>query len=77
MQRDIPSNSQIFGQIVRSAKIEGILYPSKMSNGKQKLCIAIFPENFDDSNSFVEIEDDVPESVTNKRLDQYSYRNFY
>src|SRR5262249_4571598 len=32
---DVPSNSQIFGHLVYSSGIEGILYPSKFTN---KLC---------------------------------------
>lgn len=64
MQFDIPANCQIFGQLVASAKIEGILYPSKFT---KKQCLAIYPQNFD-SDSFVAIEDDVPEG-TMSRLD--------
>ncbi len=57
MQFDIPANSQIFGQIVSSAGIEGILYPSKM-NGEP--CLAIFPKNFKNSPSFIKLDDPAP-----------------
>ena len=37
---DVPSNSQIFGQMVRAAGISGLLYYSSIT---QKECLAIFP----------------------------------
>lgn len=55
MQFDVPFASQIFGQLVSNAGIEGILYKSKFSN---KDCLAIFPQNFDDTNgSYVQLDD--------------------
>lgn len=65
MQFDIPANCQIFGQLVASSGIEGILYPSKFS--KKKNCLAIYPQNFD-SSSYVAIEGDMPEGALS-RLD--------
>lgn len=73
MQLNIPANSQILGQIAHAAGIEAILYPSKMSN-KNK-CIAIFPNNFIQSSSFIEIEDDSP-IVVDRRIDSNTYINF-
>ena len=61
MQVDIPSNSQIFGQIVNASNIEAILYPSKMRSKKK--CLAIFSENFRNSSSYVQIKDAVPKYV--------------
>ncbi len=71
MHFDVPSNSQIFGQIAQAAGIEAILYPSKMSDKNH--CLAVFPENLKNSTSFVEIEDSVPVLVKNKRLDSETY----
>lgn len=65
MHVDIPANSQIFGQLVFGAGIEGVLYPSGMTN---KNCLAIFPKNIKGGDSFVEIMDDVPRGAIN-RLD--------
>lgn len=70
MQYDVPANSQLFGQLVHLAKINGILYPSKFN---QKLCLAIFPQTFKDSDSYVEIKDKVPAEVKFKRLDSSSF----
>jgi RES domain-containing protein len=64
MQFDIPANSQIFGQLVANAGIEGIIYPSKFS---QKKCLAIYPQNFD-GESFIALKDDAPEGAVT-RLD--------
>lgn len=40
---DIPKNPQVFGHLIYTANIEGILYPSKLT-GKQ--CLTIYPRNF-------------------------------
>lgn len=61
---DIPSNSQIFGQIVYQANIQGILYPSKFT---KKECLAIFIHNFNNSNSYIQLDDPPPiENVVTK-----------
>jgi len=74
MHFDIPSNSQILGQIAHAAGIEGIVYPSRMSD-KDK-CIAIYPERFSNSDSFVEIIGEVAPENKNRRLDSNSYIDF-
>lgn len=71
MQLDVPSNSQIFGQLVMSAGIEGIVYPSVKSGKK---CIAIFPTNFEKSSSWVKISDSVPAFVKIAALDMSTWR---
>lgn len=57
---EIPANSQIFGQLVMQAEIEGILYPSKLTGGR---CLAIFPCNFVGGTSTMELDDDCPAST--------------
>ena len=57
---EVPANSQIFGQIVMQAGIEGIRYPSKLTG---KDCLAIFPRNFVGSTSAIELDDDVPDTT--------------
>jgi hypothetical protein len=72
MLYDVPATSQIFGQLVYQAKIEGILYPSKF-NGKK--CLVIFPENLQYSaKSFIEVTDKLPTSHIPKRLDFESWK---
>ena len=51
---DIPSSPQIFGHIVYSANIQGILYQSKYTGDQ---CLAIFPENFKEQTGYVELSD--------------------
>lgn len=68
MQLDIPANCQIFGQLVVSAGIEGILYPSKFT---EKKCLAIYPQNFD-SESFIVVDGDTPTGAIS-RLDANSW----
>jgi hypothetical protein len=65
MQFDVPIASQIFGQLVSEAGIEGILYPSKFTG---KDCLAIFPQNFEEG-SFVQLDDEAPTGVKIRRLD--------
>lgn len=73
MQFDIPSNSQILGQLSHAAGIEAILYPSVKT---QKKCLAIYPENFQRSASYVEIEGDLPKGVVHNRIDSATFNNF-
>jgi RES domain-containing protein len=67
MQVDIPSMSQIFGQLVHESGIEGIVYPSKFTD---KDCLAVFPRNFADSSSYVELDDPAPPEAKTRRLDK-------
>jgi len=73
MQFDVPANSQILGQIAHSAGIEAILYPSVKTN---KNALAVYPENFLNSEAFVEIRGDVAESVLHKKIDRDAYKDF-
>ena len=57
MLYDVPSTCQVFGGIVMNAGIEGILYNSAIS---QRECLAIFPQNFLNSSSFLELDDEPP-----------------
>jgi hypothetical protein len=66
MHVDVPSSSQIFGQLVAETGIDGIKYPSKY-DGKD--CLAIFPQNFRSDDSFVQIMDETQPSLVRKRLD--------
>lgn len=68
---DIPSNSQIFGLIAKMAGAHGILYKSKFYTGK---CLAIFPENFNASTSFVQTTDPMPTDQVIARLDKNSWQ---
>jgi len=69
MQFDVPYSSQIFGQLVAEAGIEGILYPSKFTD---KDCLAVFPQNFD-ADSFVELEGELPPGVAIHHLDAKTF----
>lgn len=66
MQFDVPSTTQIFGQLISQTGIQGIAYVSKF-NGKG--CIAVFPKNFIGSASYIELADVLPEGVKHRRLD--------
>lgn len=71
---DIPANSQIFGQIIFAAGIQGIKYPSKFSN---KQCLAIFPQTFLNSGSFIELIDDLPQKKIPSRIDSGNWETFF
>lgn len=66
-QFDLPANSQIFGRIAAAAGIHGILYPS--SRHVAKRCIALFPQNWLESNSCIEVTDQAPEGARLTRID--------
>ena len=68
---NIPSASQIFGHIVYSSNIQGILYRSKYT---EKLCLALFPGNFRNQPGYVELSDSSPEE-TIRRLDKDTWQN--
>jgi hypothetical protein len=71
MQFDVPATSQIFGQLVAQVGIEGIAFPSKFTG---KNCLAAFPQNFEGSDSFIELDDPSPADVSFRRLDSKSCR---
>jgi hypothetical protein len=67
MQFDLPSNSQIFGRLVSGAGIHAILYPSIRASAHR--CLALFPQNWLGSASFVEVIDALPEEARVIRID--------
>lgn len=67
VQHNIPSNSQLFGRMLKDAGFEAIMYPSTKFNKKN--CMAIFTENLMHSASYIETMDKAPNSVKHKRLD--------
>lgn len=73
MQFDAPANSQVLGQIAHSAGIEAILYPSVKTNEK---VLAIYPDNFHNSDALIEIKGTVAETVIHTKLDKNTYKNF-
>lgn len=74
MQFDVPATPQIFGQLVNEAGIEGILFNSKFS---EKECLAIFPQNFDESSgSFVELDDAAPKETKIVRWDAHTWQEY-
>ena len=73
MQFDAPANSQVLGQIAHSSGIEAILYPSVKTNKK---ALAVYPENFANSDAFIEITGDVAGTVVHTRIDKNTYKNF-
>lgn len=73
MGYDVPASPQIFGRIVLDAGIEGVLYDSALTD---KPCLAIYPQNFQDSSSFIELDDPCPPEVVNKRIDSTTFKNF-
>lgn len=66
-QFGLPSPSQRFGLMLKSAGFEGVIYNSTKMPGKA--CIAVFPSNIDNENSFVELSDPPPPTIEYNRLD--------
>lgn len=72
---DIPATSQVFGQLAKEAGIEAILYKST-KHSRTGLCIAVFPENLKNSDSYIKLKD-CPRDITNKKMDSETFENFY
>ena len=68
---NIPSNSQVLGHLCFTAGIEAVLYPSKMN--AKKNCLVVFPSNFNNSNSYVEIQGGIPHELIHRRLDSTNF----
>lgn len=69
-QYELPANSQIFGRLILDAGFDGILYPSTKGS---KNCVALLPNNFADSESYVEIADEAPRGASKIRLDSNTW----
>lgn len=67
MQFDLPSNSQIFGRIAVAAGAHAILYSSVRHEGNA--CLALFPQNWSGSSSYVEVMDGAPTEARLTRID--------
>ncbi len=68
---DVPANSQIFGHLIYSAGIEGILYPSKLT---KDLCLVVYPKNFVATESYIQIDDETPHKNVPVRIDSSNWR---
>ncbi len=71
IQVDAPSNSRIFGQMVKEAGIDGIVFPSKFGDGR---CLAMFPELLADSDSYAQLDDQPPDATVIRRLDRTTWK---
>jgi hypothetical protein len=67
VQYSLPSNSQIFGRLCAAAGVHAISYPS-VRDGDTR-CLALFPQNWAKSSSFVELPGPVPREVSVTRID--------
>ena len=70
---DIPSNSQVFGKILLDAGFEGVIYNSTKGTGK---CLALFIQNWNNSDSYLELKKPFPNKVTNYRIDGQTWKEF-
>jgi RES domain len=70
---DVPAGGQVFGGIAVDAGIEGILYESVLT-GRE--CLAIFPQNFLNSSSSVELDDPAPSDDVRMRIDSGNFAEF-
>lgn len=67
VQYGLPSNSQVFGRMCVAAGIHGILYPSVRNSDRR--CLALFPQNWGGTSSFVELVGPVPPEVAVSSID--------
>ena len=70
----VPANSQIFGEIVKSSGIAGIIYPSSRKKNKNSgKNLAIFPSNFKQTDSYIKIHGEAPHKNTPTKIDGSNY----
>jgi hypothetical protein len=62
-----PAPCQTFGWFLHEAGFEGVLYPSQRGGGR---CLGIFPKNFKNSDSRIEITGDAPPGATHTCIDK-------
>ena len=72
-QYGLPANSQLFARFLQHADFEGVIYPSTKGAGD---CIALFPEQMDDSDSWIELADESPPEIIT-RLDSSTAGKLY
>lgn len=60
MALEVPAPCQIFGHMVYSAGLQGILY---RSHWDKKTCLAVFPENFKNTKSYIKLSDKAAKGV--------------
>jgi hypothetical protein len=72
MRFDVPASSQLFGQLVMIAGVDGIIYPSKLTGGA---CAAIFPQCVATSGSYLEIDGAVPDPRVPRRIDANTWQS--
>lgn len=73
VQFDLPAPGQILGGLVLAAGFEAIRYAS-VKSGEQ--CLAVFPQNLDSRESYVELADAAPAETKRRRLDAESRESF-
>ncbi len=72
MVYDVPATCQVFGGLVKDAGIEGIRYNSAIT---ERECLAIFPQNFLNSSSFLQLDDLAPAEKVQSRIDSSNFQN--
>ena len=73
MLYDVPAAGQIFASIAVNAGIEAILYGSVIT-GRE--CLAIFPQNFLNSSSFIKLDDPTPSDNVPRQMDSTNFKQF-
>ena len=73
MLYDVPAGGQVFGGIAVDAGIEGILYESVLTG---KRCMAVFPQNLQNSSSYVQLDDPAPSDDVRTRMDSSNFAEF-
>jgi len=63
----IPAASQIFGRFAQDSGFEAVLYPSQQGGEE---CLAVYSQNFANSNSRIEVVGKFPEGATCTVLDK-------
>ena len=70
-QYEIQASSQAFGRLLLESRFDGVIYPS--TKGPRN-CLALFPTNFVDSESYIEVTDNAPPGAAKLKLDSSTWK---
>lgn len=71
-QFSVPANSQVFGRLVKDAGYDGMIYSSTKASNR---CLVIFLENFENSDSHLELSGEYPDSIEHPSLNSDTWKN--
>jgi RES domain-containing protein len=74
LRSGVPANSQVIGALLLKGNYQGVIYPSVRSDGE---CLAVYPQNFINTDSFVKVSSALPETARLTLLNAKVWTNHF